>query len=97
MPEWRNWQTHTTQNRAGNHVGSSPTLGTRNKNVVNATFFYFSLIVGLEKEAAKFRAGLEPAETKVTDIRTQLLKFRKREGLKMKKNGKECRKNVKIL
>ena len=29
MPEWRNWQTHTTQNRAGNHVGSSPTLGTR--------------------------------------------------------------------
>ena len=29
MPEWRNWQTHTTQNRAGNHVGSSPTLGTK--------------------------------------------------------------------
>ncbi len=22
------WQTHTTQNRAGNHVGSSPTSGT---------------------------------------------------------------------
>lgn len=32
MPEWRNWQTHTTQNRAGNHVGSSPTLGTKPKN-----------------------------------------------------------------
>ena len=31
------------------------------------------------------------------DIRTQLLKVRKREGLKMKKTGKECRKNVKIL
>ena len=29
MPEWRNWQTHTTQNRAGNHVGSSPTIGTK--------------------------------------------------------------------
>lgn len=28
MPEWRNWQTHTTQNRAGNHAGSSPALGT---------------------------------------------------------------------
>ena len=31
MPEWRNWQTHTTQNRAGNHVGSSPTIGTRER------------------------------------------------------------------
>ena len=29
MPMWRNWQTHTTQNRAGNHVGSSPTIGTK--------------------------------------------------------------------
>ena len=25
---WRNWQTHQTQNLAGNHVGSSPTIGT---------------------------------------------------------------------
>ena len=33
MPEWRNWQTHTTQNRAGNHVGSSPTLGTNKVSV----------------------------------------------------------------
>ena len=23
------WQTQTTQNRSGNHVGSSPTIGTR--------------------------------------------------------------------
>ena len=29
MPEWRNWQTHWIQNPAGNHVGSSPTLGTK--------------------------------------------------------------------
>ena len=29
MPEWRNWQTHMTQNHAGNHVGSSPTFGTK--------------------------------------------------------------------
>ncbi len=29
MPEWRNWQTHSTQNAAGNRVGSSPTLGTK--------------------------------------------------------------------
>ena len=29
MPMWRNWQTHMTQNHAGNHVGSSPTIGTK--------------------------------------------------------------------
>ena len=29
MPKWRNWQTHTTQNRAGNHAGSSPASGTK--------------------------------------------------------------------
>ncbi len=28
LPLWRNWQTHTTQNRTGNHVGSTPTSGT---------------------------------------------------------------------
>ena len=33
MPEWRNWQTHTTQNRAGNHAGSSPALGTNDVSV----------------------------------------------------------------
>ena len=27
MPLWRNWQTHTTQNRTGNHMGSSPISG----------------------------------------------------------------------
>lgn len=27
-PLWRNWQTHTTQNRTGNHMGSSPISGT---------------------------------------------------------------------
>ena len=26
-PLWRNWQTHTTQNRTGNHMGSSPISG----------------------------------------------------------------------
>ena len=35
MPMWRNWQTHTTQNRAGNHVGSSPTIGTIDESVRN--------------------------------------------------------------
>ena len=30
VPKWRNWQTHTTQNRAGSaHVGSTPTFGTK--------------------------------------------------------------------
>ena len=37
MPEWRNWQTHWIQNPAGNHVGSSPTLGT---NDVSVRTFY---------------------------------------------------------
>lgn len=27
-PVWRNWQTHRTQNAAGNHAGSSPATGT---------------------------------------------------------------------
>ena len=27
MPLWRNWQTHATQNRTGNHMGSSPISG----------------------------------------------------------------------
>lgn len=26
-PVWRNWQTHRTQNAAGNHAGSSPATG----------------------------------------------------------------------
>ena len=33
MPMWRNWQTHQTQNLAGNHVGSSPTIGTNDVSV----------------------------------------------------------------
>ena len=28
MPVWRNWQTHRTQNAAGNRTGSSPVTGT---------------------------------------------------------------------
>ena len=26
---WRNWYTHSTQNAARNHVGSSPTISTK--------------------------------------------------------------------
>ena len=50
LPEWRNWQTHTTQNRAGNHVGSSPTLGTKIKyisiieKIILLCFFIFNII-----------------------------------------------------
>ena len=47
MPMWRNWYTHSTQNAAGNHVGSSPTIGTR-EAVEGLLFMY--LEVGLEKE-----------------------------------------------
>ena len=52
----------------GKPCGFESHFGHQNKNVANATFFYFSLIVGLEKEVAVFRAGLEPAETKVKII-----------------------------
>lgn len=27
VPKWRNWQTHLTQNQAGNRAGSSPASG----------------------------------------------------------------------
>ena len=37
MLMWRNWQTHWTQNPAGNHVGSSPTIST---NDVSVRTFY---------------------------------------------------------
>ena len=32
LPLWRNWQTHMTQNHAGNHAGSSPASGIFYKN-----------------------------------------------------------------
>ena len=61
---WRNWQTHTTQNRAGNHVGSSPTLGTINKKVqTKSVLFCFRFQrVGIEKEWSSF--GTVKAGTK---------------------------------
>ena len=31
MPLWRNWQTHLTQNQAGNRAGSSPASGMNKK------------------------------------------------------------------
>ena len=40
MPMWRNWQTHQTQNLAGNHVGSSPTIGTNSIGVREDFYFY---------------------------------------------------------
>ncbi len=39
MPKWRNWQTHTTQNRAGNHAGSSPASGTKIADIKYLLFF----------------------------------------------------------
>ena len=50
MPLWRNWQTHTTQNRTGNHMGSSPISGIYiifrkscfTKKVNNFFLLYFS-------------------------------------------------------
>ena len=52
-PMWRNWQTHMTQNHAGNHVGSSPTLGTKKiKSTDKKSVLFIFLVpkVGLEKE-----------------------------------------------
>ena len=48
MPMWRNWQTHMTQNHAGNHVGSSPTIGTPSQNSLESKdfrlfFFFYSV------------------------------------------------------
>ena len=40
------WQTQTTQNRSGNHVGSSPTIGTPSQNSLESKdfrlFFFFA-------------------------------------------------------
>ena len=58
MPEWRNWQTHTTQNRAGNHVGSSPTLGTKKIITAKLWLFFCNKIVGLEKDDFLFSVML---------------------------------------
>ena len=49
---WRNWQTHQTQNLTGNHVGSSPTIGT--KKSIAKLCFLFCKLVGLEKEGLSF-------------------------------------------
>lgn len=44
MPLWRNWQTHLTQNQAGNRAGSSPASGIAKKDLQKRTlmqiFFY---------------------------------------------------------
>ena len=52
----------------GKPCGFESHFGHQNKNVAKATFFYFNLIMGLEKEVAEFRAGLGPAEMKVKII-----------------------------
>ena len=42
---WRNWQTHWIQNPAGNHVGSSPTIGTNDvfvRTKLNRQYKYHS-------------------------------------------------------
>ena len=41
MLMWRNWYTHSTQNAAGNHVGSSPTISTTHKRHTNIEKQYF--------------------------------------------------------
>ena len=53
---WRNWQTHMTQNHAGNHVGSSPTIGTI-KSIAKAMLKIFKN-VGLEKERTEVSGQL---------------------------------------
>ncbi len=63
MPEWRNWQTHTTQNRAGNHVGSSPTLGTK-KNLTAKLWEFF-----LQKESGTRKGGCQVQQAQVHDAR----------------------------
>ena len=52
----------------GKPCGFESHFGHQKKNVAIATFFIFTMTVGLEKEVAKFRAGLGPAETKAKII-----------------------------
>ena len=42
---WRNWYTHWIQNPAGNHVGSSPTISTKEETSIEDTGFLFGLSV----------------------------------------------------
>ena len=60
----------------GKPCGFESHFGHQNKNVAIATFFYFSLIVGLKKEVAKFRSGLGPAEMKVKQVKKFDIKWK---------------------
>ena len=50
-PLWRNWQTHTTQNRTGNHMGSSPISGIRKWLFVQLS----QIVISLKKIEAKLK------------------------------------------
>lgn len=59
MSMWRNWYTHITQNDAGNHVGSSPTIDTitqisfEDEELFSSFSFYLILI--LKKLISSFK------------------------------------------
>lgn len=42
-PLWRNWQTHLTQNQAGNRAGSSPASGTYRSSLNGSGSFFLPL------------------------------------------------------
>ena len=46
MQMWRNWYTHSTQNAAGNHVGSSPTICTNKQRTLG--YCLKSLCIGAD-------------------------------------------------
>ena len=61
MPLWRNWSTHWIQNPAGNHVGSSPTSGTKNKSR-NIKIPILLIYIKLQGGARKGRKGKCPVD-----------------------------------
>ena len=85
MPEWRNWQTHTTQNRAGNHVGSSPTLGTNDVSVrtkLSRRYKYhsekdgiFYCKIAIQKERMVFEVKIIKQELEFEECLKQRLEF----------------------
>lgn len=59
VPKWRNWQTHLTQNQAGNRAGSSPASGIAKKDLQKRTLMQiFFIVFPSKKQLLKERKPL---------------------------------------
>ena len=55
MPLWRNWQTHLTQNQAGNRAGSSPASGSSIKSLnLDRSGTFLLRITGISRIVYKY-------------------------------------------